>query len=107
MTNLANQKVLSHEEMVALKSEEIQKYLSELKEGWVLDGSKITKEFKFEDFVKAMDFVNKVAGIAEEKGHHPDIAIHYNKVEITLWSHLSNGLSIIDFIVAANIDTLL
>ena len=105
MEDLKNQKISSHEEMKLLIEEEIKDHLSELKEGWeVLENQKIVKKFKFEDFVKAMKFVNKVAVLAEEEGHHPDITIHYNKVEITLWSHFVNGLSINDFIVAAKID---
>ena len=104
---------MPHEKMVLLKQEEIRDYLSQLK-GWEfldnpLTGSgqvKITKEFKFEDFVKAMEFVNKIAAIAEQEGHHPDIAIYYNKVEITFWTHFVKGLSENDFIMAAKIDNL-
>lgn len=113
MTNLINhpsktlrvRKCVGHEQMVALTPEEIKNYLSELKEGWeFLETQKITREFKFGDFVKAMEFVNKVADVAEKEGHHPDIAIHYNKVDITLWTHFINGLSINDFIIASKID---
>ena len=107
MEDLINKKILSHEEMVALKPEEIKDYLSQLKEGWSLDGDKIKKLFKFDDFVKAMEFVNKIAAVAEEAGHHPDITIQYNKVEITLWSHFISGLSMNDFIVAAKIDNII
>ncbi len=115
MNDLINQKILSHDQMTALTPEEIEKYLTELKEGWLvrrslgeggefLETQKIVKVFKFEDFVKAMEFVNKIAQIAEKEGHHPDINIHYNKVEIVLWSHYINGLSLNDFIIAAKID---
>lgn len=105
MENLINKRCVPHEKMVALNQEEIKDYLSQLKEGWTLEDSKIKKLFKFEDFVKAMEFVNKIADVAEQEGHHPDIAIYYNKVEITLWTHFINGLSENDFIVAAKIDT--
>ena len=54
-----------------------------------------------------MRFVNAVATIAEAEGHHPDIAIHYNKVGITLWTHAIGGLSENDFILAAKIERLL
>ncbi len=105
MEDLKNKKCVPHEKMVVLNQEEIKDYLSQLKDGWeFLETNKITKEFKFEDFVKAMDFVNKIAVIAEEEGHHPDIAIYYNKVEITLWTHFIKGLSENDFIIAAKID---
>jgi 4a-hydroxytetrahydrobiopterin dehydratase len=67
-------------------------------------GAKIRKEFKFKDFIGAINFVNKVAEIAESEGHHPDINIHYNKVELVLDTHAIGGLSENDFILAAKID---
>lgn len=60
----------------------------------------------FKDFKEAMSFVNNVAGIAEEEGHHPDILIHYNKVTLTLWTHFIGGLHENDFIIAAKINSL-
>ncbi len=75
--------------------------------GWqVEEDKKIKKEFKFKDFKAAMGFVNKVAGLAEEEGHHPSIFISYNKVRITLTTHAIGGLSENDFIMAAKIDGL-
>ena len=108
--DLVNKKILSHKEMVKLNEEEVKDYLSQLKDGWEYQrdpASLVRKEFKFEDFAKTMEFVNKVADIAEKEGHHPDIAIHYNKVDVTLWSHFINGLSINDFIIAAKIDNII
>ena len=75
--------------------------------GWSLirDGEhKIRKQFTFEDFKEAMKFVNKVADIAEEQQHHPDIKIVYNKVQIELFTHAVGGLSENDFILAAKIN---
>ena len=74
--------------------------------GWKLDekGITISKEFKFADFIGAINFVNLVADIAEQEGHHPDIHVYYNKVVISLWTHAIGGLSENDFIVAAKID---
>jgi 4a-hydroxytetrahydrobiopterin dehydratase len=77
--------------------------LSELA-GWYLNGKWITKEFAFKNFVAAMQFVNKVAEIAEGEGHHPDIHIHYNRVRFDIWTHAIDGLSENDFILAAKID---
>jgi 4a-hydroxytetrahydrobiopterin dehydratase len=76
-------------------------------EGWELheeDEPHIEKEFKFDDFAGAMKFVNEVAELAEEEGHHPDICIHWNRVDLTLWTHAIGGLHKNDFIVAAKID---
>ena len=53
-----------------------------------------------------MAFVNKVADLAEEEGHHPDMHVHYGKLEIELWTHAIDGLSENDFILAAKIDNL-
>lgn len=106
MSDLINKKCVPHEKMVKLSEEEIKNYMSQVNNWEFLETHKIVKKFKFEDFVKAMDFVNKIAVIAEEEGHHPDIAIYYNKVEITLWTHFVNGLSENDFIIAAKIDQL-
>lgn len=75
---------------------------------WKLNAAadRISREFKFKDFKGAMKFVNKVADLAEEEGHHPDFLIHYNKVELTLWTHKIGGLHRNDFILAAKIDSL-
>ena len=84
---------------------EIDKYISMLQTPWtVIDHKQLSKEFKFKDFKESMNFVNKVAEIAESEGHHPDIYIFYNKVKIDLWTHAIGGLSINDFILAANIE---
>ena len=49
--------------------------------------SKIAKRFKFDDFLGTMAFVDKMAALAEEQGHHPDFCVHYSEVEVTLWTH--------------------
>lgn len=73
---------------------------------WKLEGNTISKDFKFKNFVEAMQFVNKVADIAEQEGHHPDISISYNRVRFSLTTHAIKGLSQNDFILAAKIDAL-
>lgn len=77
--------------------------------GWALiDGvKKLDRHFEFEDFAAAMQFVNRVAEVAEKEQHHPDIAIHWNKVELSLWTHSIGGLHENDFVMAAKIDGLL
>lgn len=80
--------------------------LMEQLEGWNIaeDFKIIFKEYKFKDFIGATNFVNKIAEIAEEEGHHPDIHIYYNKVVLELTTHAIGGLSENDFILAAKID---
>ncbi len=74
--------------------------------GWVLDAEakQISKEYKFKDFIGAINFVERVADVAEMEGHHPDIHIFYNKVLLELSTHATGGLSENDFILAAKID---
>ena len=77
--------------------------------GWRLEenGTRLVRRVEFEGFRKAMEFVNRVADIAEQEGHHPDIAIHWNKVDLVLWTHKIGGLHENDFILAAKVDRLL
>jgi len=67
----------------------------------------IRKRFEFVDFLAAMAFVDKIAALAEAEGHHPDFCVHYNRVDVTLWTHAVGGLSENDFILAAKIDGIL
>jgi len=73
---------------------------------WSTDERTIERELRFRDFSEAMDFVNRVAQLAYEQDHHPDIFISYNVVRLTLSTHKIHGLSMNDFIVAAKIDLL-
>lgn len=77
--------------------------------GWSLaEGARrLQRSFEFRDFLEAMKFVNRVAEVAEQEGHHPDFAIHWNKVELTLWTHKIGGLHENDFILAAKVNRLL
>ena len=67
-------------------------------------GAKISKEYKFKDFIGAINFVNNISEIAESEGHHPDIKINYNTVILELSTHAITWLSENDFILAAKID---
>jgi 4a-hydroxytetrahydrobiopterin dehydratase len=92
----------------ALTSEDIRKYLLQLDKSWqVTDSSKISRTILFVNFKQTMDFVNKVAKLAEEEGHHPVLHISYGSCIIELWTHAIGGLSENDFILAAKIDRLL
>jgi 4a-hydroxytetrahydrobiopterin dehydratase len=87
-----------------LKGEQLHSYSHQLPNWHVVDEHHITRTFTFQDFQKALDFVNRVGAVAEEQGHHPDIFLTWGKVGITLWTHSVNGLSESDFIMAAKID---
>jgi 4a-hydroxytetrahydrobiopterin dehydratase len=68
--------------------------------------TRIHKHYRFKDFVEAMRFVNAMATLAEAEGHHPDFTVHWNTVDVTLWTHAVGGLSDNDLIVAAKLDLL-
>jgi len=71
------------------------------------DGStRIHKHYRFHDFKQAMKFVDALAEVAEGEGHHPDFQVHYDAVDVELWTHAIGGLSDNDFIVAAKLDAL-
>lgn len=79
--------------------------MKELKE-WSLENGHLVKYYQFKDFKEMMEFVNKVAVLAESERHHPNLNIDYNKLKIELWTHALKGLSENDFILAAKIDSL-
>ena len=88
-----------------LNLNEIEEYKKNIQNDWnVTENRKITKEYSFVNYRHAMDFVNKVADLAEEEGHHPVMHVSYAKVVIDLWTHAVNGLSENDFILAYKID---
>lgn len=76
-------------------------------QGWdVVEEHHLFKTFKFPDFRKALDFVNRAGEVAEQAGHHPVITFTWGKVEIKIYTHKINGLTESDFILAAKIDAL-
>ncbi len=77
--------------------------------GWSVtpDGKRIRREWTAKHFMAAIDFFNKVAALAEEEGHHPDLHLEgYRNVAVEVWTHAIGGLSENDFILAAKIDQL-
>lgn len=73
---------------------------------WELQDDFITKEYEFEDFKEALEFVNKVGALAETADHHPDIIFGYGYAEVALTTHDSEGLTQLDFDLAKKIDAL-
>jgi 4a-hydroxytetrahydrobiopterin dehydratase len=62
-------------------------------EGWTEVGKALERTFEFDDFVAALAFVNRVGELAEAESHHPDIAIHYNRVTLRWWTHTAGGIT--------------
>ena len=71
---------------------------------WERDGNEIVKEVTLADFVAALAWVNQVGALAEERNHHPDIAISWNKVTLRLRTHSPEGITDLDFDLAAAVD---
>jgi 4a-hydroxytetrahydrobiopterin dehydratase len=67
--------------------------MPETPEGWSEVDDKLEREFKFDDFLQAIAFVNKVAELAQSENHHPDIEIHYNRVILRWWTHTAGGVT--------------
>ena len=83
---------------------EIQDYLKVVPDWKVVPGPRLVRAFRFRNFKEAMEFVNRMAAIAEAEGHHPDFFVHWNEVRVELWTHATGGLHLNDFILAAKID---
>lgn len=92
--------------MTLLDQEQIEQGLSGLDEGWRLEGSAIVREFDCGDFVGSVRFVDSLVEPAEGMGHHPDIAISWKTVTVTVSTHSEGGLTAADFELAAKIDVL-
>jgi len=90
----------------AMPVDQAQELLKQIS-GWEIkpDGH-LWKMFKQEDYVKTLEFVNKVGQLAESEGHHPTIHFTWGKADIELYTHAVKGLSENDFILAAKVDEL-
>ena len=71
---------------------------------WSLNGDLLQRTFRFADFDGSMAFVNRIADVAGQMNHHPDILVRYNKVTLTLTTHDAGGLTDRDFTFARYID---
>jgi 4a-hydroxytetrahydrobiopterin dehydratase len=89
-----------------VSEEEIRKRLRELP-GWSLEEGKIVKRFEFPSFMKAMDFINEIAKIAEAHNHHPVMTINWKKVKISLKTFDVNRITESDFLLANAIEKLI
>ncbi len=88
-----------------LKGDALRQFKNQLDAGWhVADEQRLEKQFKFPDFLQALQFTNRVGEIAEKQGHHPNIFLTYGEVRLQIWTHKINGLTESDFILAAKVD---
>jgi 4a-hydroxytetrahydrobiopterin dehydratase len=79
--------------------------LRELDDGWQLNSEgHLERVYRVRNFVQAMALANKVADIAEDEGHHPDLSIAWGKCKVEIWTHKISGLTESDFYFAAKAD---
>ena len=91
--------------MAALSQVEIQQKLKGMR-GWSHVGKSIQKRYTLKSFLPAIGLVNKIAELAENEQHHPDITINYNVLGISLSTHSEGGVTQQDFDLARQIDQL-
>ncbi len=91
--------------MALMAADEIHRRLEEV-EGWERSGNSIRKQFKLDDFVGSVAFVDRIVEPAEDMGHHPDLEISWNTVTVKLSTHSEGGLTEADFELAKRIDAL-
>jgi 4a-hydroxytetrahydrobiopterin dehydratase len=88
-----------------LSEKEVADQLSRLS-AWEITDGKLSRAFKFDDFMGAVDFVNKVARVAEREGHHPDLLVSWGRVVVFLSTHSAGGLTTKDFALASMVEAL-
>lgn len=89
--------------MAKLSTEAVQAALKKL-DGWSLKDGAIGKQYTWPSFPDAITFVNRVADLAEQSDHHPDILINYRRVTLTLSTHSEGGITEKDFDLAGKIE---
>jgi 4a-hydroxytetrahydrobiopterin dehydratase len=89
-----------------LPADEVDAALAERQLQWTRDGDELKTSVKLADFAAALNFVNAVGAAAEAANHHPDIDIRWNRVNLTLSTHDSGGITRFDLALAAAIDNL-
>jgi 4a-hydroxytetrahydrobiopterin dehydratase len=90
----------------ALNIEEKKTFKENLDPLWELtsNNTRLSRNFKFKNFKKALEFTNEVGRIAEEEKHHPEIHLGWGHCNLEIWTHTNNDLVENDFILAAKID---
>lgn len=90
-----------------LKGRAIEELHRQLDGAWrVVDQHHLERRYDFKNFRQALAFTNRVGGLAEEEGHHPDIYLAWGRVDLKIWTHTIDGLTESDFILAAKVDRL-
>ena len=92
--------------MPILSESEANRYLEQLRDWQINRGKFLSKTFIFKNFAESLALANRIAEIAEEQRHHPDLLVRWGELGIKIWTHAVDGLTENDFILAAKIDEL-
>jgi len=68
--------------------------------------NELSRTYHFDNYTNTIAFVNTVAKVAEEQDHHPDMEVNYNRCKVSFCTHTVHGVTLNDFVCAANIDAL-
>lgn len=95
-------------DMPSMPEEQVKKLLLQQLPEWHTNSfsTEISREFKFKNYLQTIDFVNKVANMAQLENHHPDMLVRYNTCKVTYTTHAIHGLSENDFICAAKVNNI-
>ena len=92
-------------EVSAMNLQQIKPLLVQLNDQWKLvEEHHLERDFLFDDFATALDFVNSAGEICEQENHHADFQLSWGKVKVSIWTHKIDGLAEADFILAAKIE---
>jgi 4a-hydroxytetrahydrobiopterin dehydratase len=90
-----------------MDSASVQKLLKEVGGSWQINAQgHIYKKYLFKNFMEPLDFINKIAVLAEQEGHHPNLAFSWGWCDVEIWTHKIGGLTESDFILAAKIEAI-
>jgi 4a-hydroxytetrahydrobiopterin dehydratase len=94
--------------MTAMNAEQIDEFMSTIDPAWQYrhDDQLLVRSFKFKNFAKTMFFVNAIAALADQQGHHPDVEFGYNYCRVKFTTHEAKGVTTNDFICAKKVDGL-
>lgn len=88
-----------------MPAERARELLGQLAEGWELNASgHLERRFSLANFLDAMGFANRIAEIAEQQNHHPDLHVAWGRCIVEIWTHKIAGLTESDFYLAAKVD---
>ena len=90
-----------------LSREEVAQLLPDLGSAWtVADGRRLHRALRFADFAGAFALTTRIAAVAEEEGHHPELTVGWGHLDVDITTHAAGGLTTNDFILAAKVDAL-